>query len=148
MVYQPITNKEKEIFSDVLYLGVAGPHAHGFLDKLIMDNAMSLQNVLISGMIFLFILRSDTVDNCPLMLKCIDVSHNNKKDYRNSVTNYMIPFLMVTAGAEKINIMEASKAKVSQYIIKPFTHEMLKEKIDVAIKTQEEIKSVQIYPQC
>lgn len=54
-----------------------------------------------------------------------------------------IPFLMVTAEAEQTKIMEAIKAQVSQYIIKPFTHEMLKEKIEVAIKTQEKINSSQ-----
>lgn len=52
-----------------------------------------------------------------------------------------IPFLMVTAEAEKTKIMDAVKAKVSQYIIKPFTHEMLKEKINSAIKNQEKINS-------
>lgn len=40
-----------------------------------------------------------------------------------------IPFLMVTAEAQKENIIEAVKAKVSNYIIKPFTAETLSEKI-------------------
>lgn len=39
------------------------------------------------------------------------------------------PFLMVTAEAQKENIIEAVKAKVSNYIIKPFTAETLAEKI-------------------
>lgn len=47
-----------------------------------------------------------------------------------------IPFLMVTAEAEKTHIMDAVKAKVNQYIIKPFTHEMLKEKINAALANQ------------
>jgi two-component system chemotaxis response regulator CheY len=50
-----------------------------------------------------------------------------------------IPFLMVTAEAEQRHIMDAVKAKVNQYIIKPFTTEMLKEKIHLAIKSQEKI---------
>lgn len=52
-----------------------------------------------------------------------------------------IPFLLVTAEAEKRHIMDAVKARVNQYIIKPFTTEMLKEKIDLAIKGQEKIIS-------
>lgn len=39
------------------------------------------------------------------------------------------PFLMVTAESEKKSIIEAVKARVSQYIIKPFTAETLSEKI-------------------
>jgi len=50
-----------------------------------------------------------------------------------------IPFLMVTAEAEKSHIMDAVKAGVNQYIIKPFTSDMLKEKIDNAIHHQEKI---------
>lgn len=40
-----------------------------------------------------------------------------------------IPFLMVTAEAQKENIVEAVKAKVSNYIIKPFTAITLSEKL-------------------
>ncbi len=39
------------------------------------------------------------------------------------------PFLMVTAEAQKENVIEAVKAKVSNYIIKPFTAETLAEKM-------------------
>lgn len=38
-------------------------------------------------------------------------------------------FLMVTAEAQKENIVEAVKAKVSNYIIKPFTAATLQEKL-------------------
>jgi two-component system chemotaxis response regulator CheY len=41
-----------------------------------------------------------------------------------------LPFLMVTAEAQKDNIIEAAKAGVSQYIIKPFTVDSLEQKID------------------
>ncbi len=41
-----------------------------------------------------------------------------------------LPFLMVTAEAQKENIVEAVKAKVSNYIVKPFTPELLSEKIE------------------
>jgi len=40
-----------------------------------------------------------------------------------------LPFLMVTADAQKENIVEAVKARVSNYIVKPFTPETLSEKI-------------------
>ncbi|MGO9139647.1 MAG: response regulator [Syntrophales bacterium] len=41
-----------------------------------------------------------------------------------------MPFLMVTAEALKTNVVEAVKAGVSNYIVKPFTAEVLGEKID------------------
>ena len=41
-----------------------------------------------------------------------------------------IPFLMVTAEAQQENIIEAVQAKVSNYIVKPFTAETMKQKID------------------
>ncbi len=41
-----------------------------------------------------------------------------------------LPFLMVTAEAQKENIVEAVKYRVSQYIVKPFTPETLKEKLE------------------
>jgi two-component system chemotaxis response regulator CheY len=40
-----------------------------------------------------------------------------------------LPFLMVTAEAEKENIIEAVKSGVSNYIVKPFTGETLNEKL-------------------
>ena len=41
-----------------------------------------------------------------------------------------LPFLMVTAEAQQENIIEAAQAKVSNYIVKPFTADTLKQKID------------------
>lgn len=41
-----------------------------------------------------------------------------------------IPFLMVTAEAQQENIIEAVQAKVSNYIVKPFTADTMKQKID------------------
>ena len=41
-----------------------------------------------------------------------------------------VPFVMVTAEAQQDNIILAVKAKVSQYIVKPFTAETLGEKLD------------------
>ncbi|AMD93582.1 chemotaxis response regulator CheY [Desulfomicrobium orale] len=40
-----------------------------------------------------------------------------------------LPFLMVTAEAQQENIIEAVQAKVSNYIVKPFTAETLGQKI-------------------
>lgn len=41
-----------------------------------------------------------------------------------------IPVLMVTAEAKKENVVEAIQAGVNNYIVKPFTAETLKEKLD------------------
>ncbi len=41
-----------------------------------------------------------------------------------------VPFLMVTAEAEKEKVIEAIKAGVDNYIVKPFTAEVLKEKLE------------------
>ena len=41
-----------------------------------------------------------------------------------------LPVLMVTAEAQQENIIEAVQAKVSNYIVKPFTAETMKQKID------------------
>ena len=41
-----------------------------------------------------------------------------------------LPFLMVTAEAQQENIIEAVQAKVSNYIVKPFTAETLGQKIN------------------
>jgi two-component system chemotaxis response regulator CheY len=40
------------------------------------------------------------------------------------------PFIMVTAEAQQDNIILAVKARVSQYIVKPFTAETLSEKLE------------------
>jgi two-component system chemotaxis response regulator CheY len=52
------------------------------------------------------------------------------KKVRSEYKNPDIPFLMVTAEAQKENIVEAVKARVSNYIVKPFTPETLGEKIE------------------
>ena len=45
-----------------------------------------------------------------------------------------IPFVMVTAEAQKENILEAVKAGVSSYIVKPFTAETVSEKLSTIFK--------------
>ena len=41
-----------------------------------------------------------------------------------------IKFIMVTAEAQKENVVEAIKHGVNQYVVKPFTPETLKEKLE------------------
>jgi two-component system chemotaxis response regulator CheY len=45
-----------------------------------------------------------------------------------------LPFIMVTAEAEQGQIMEAVKSGVSNYVIKPFTADILKEKLEAVHK--------------
>jgi two-component system chemotaxis response regulator CheY len=45
-----------------------------------------------------------------------------------------IPFVMVTAEAQKDNIIEAVKAGVNSYIVKPFTAETVSEKLNTIFK--------------
>ena len=82
------------------------------------------------GMNALDVLRSQSVDfiisdwNMPRLsgielLKAVRTSEEWKD----------LPFLMVTAEGQKENVIEAVKAKVSNYIVKPFTPETLAEKI-------------------
>jgi two-component system chemotaxis response regulator CheY len=49
---------------------------------------------------------------------------------RSSEEFAALPFLMVTAEAQQENIIEAVQAKVSNYIVKPFTAETLGQKIE------------------
>ena len=46
----------------------------------------------------------------------------------NALNN--MPVLMVTAEAKKENVMDAIKAGVNNYVVKPFTADVLKEKIE------------------
>lgn len=51
-----------------------------------------------------------------------------------------IPFLMVTAEAEKEKVIEAIKAGVDNYIVKPFTGEVLKEKLEKIAQKKPSLK--------
>lgn len=46
-----------------------------------------------------------------------------------------LPILMVTTRGMKEDVMEALQARVSNYVVKPFTPQVLKEKIDQILKT-------------
>jgi two-component system chemotaxis response regulator CheY len=45
-----------------------------------------------------------------------------------------VPVLMVTAEGHKDNVLEAVKAGVNNYVVKPFTAETLQEKIEIMFK--------------
>jgi two-component system chemotaxis response regulator CheY len=45
-----------------------------------------------------------------------------------------VPFVMVTAEAQKDNIIEAVKAGVTSYVVKPFTAETIEEKLKKIFK--------------
>ncbi len=51
------------------------------------------------------------------------------KSVRGSEKYKNTPFLMVTAEAQKQNVIEAVQAGVSNYVVKPFTAEAISEKL-------------------
>ena len=51
------------------------------------------------------------------------------KTVRSEATTKGIPFLMVTAEAQKDNVLQAVQAGVSNYIVKPFTADAVKDKL-------------------
>ncbi|NJK88854.1 MAG: response regulator [Myxococcales bacterium] len=51
------------------------------------------------------------------------------RDVRSDPDLKETPFLMVTAEAEKDNVVQAMEAGVSNYILKPFTAKILEEKL-------------------
>jgi two-component system chemotaxis response regulator CheY len=52
------------------------------------------------------------------------------KNVRSTQGMEKLPFLMITAEAEQGNVVVAVKAGVSNFIVKPFSPQTLKEKID------------------
>lgn len=51
------------------------------------------------------------------------------KTVRGEKSTQSIPFLMVTAEAQKDNVIQAVQAGVSNYLVKPFTADAIKEKL-------------------
>jgi two-component system chemotaxis response regulator CheY len=47
-----------------------------------------------------------------------------------------LPFLMITAEAKKNNILEAVRAGVTNYIVKPFTEDLLSKKLREIFQTE------------
>jgi len=103
----------------------------GILKQINIDNVIEAEN----GKHALEVLKGETVDMIisdwimPEMTG-IDFLRACKED---EATKH-IPFLMVTAEAQKENIMEAIKSGVDNYIVKPFTPEKLQNAIDKAIE--------------
>ena len=56
------------------------------------------------------------------------------QEIRRNGQTQKIPVLMVTAEGLKENVMEAVKAGVNNYVVKPFTAEVLQEKIETIFK--------------
>jgi two-component system, chemotaxis family, chemotaxis protein CheY len=52
------------------------------------------------------------------------------RNVRSDLELKSLPFLMVTAESEREKVIEAVKSGVNNYIIKPFTVEILKEKME------------------
>ena len=83
------------------------------------------------GLNALNLMKEETFDfvvtdwNMPKMTG-IELLRNIRSDDNFKV----IPVLMVTAESEKENILEAIQAGVNNYIVKPFTADTLKDKIE------------------
>jgi len=58
------------------------------------------------------------------------------QEIRQNPDTAKLPVLMVTAEGLKENVMEAVKAGVNNYVVKPFTAEVLQEKIENIFKKQ------------
>jgi len=58
------------------------------------------------------------------------------KAVRAHATYSKVPILMVTTRGVKEDIMDALAAKVNNYVVKPFTPAILKEKIDMILASQ------------
>ncbi len=56
------------------------------------------------------------------------------KSVRASEKYAKVPFLMVTAEAQKQNVIEAVQAGVSNYVVKPFTAEGISAKLERILK--------------
>ncbi|TAN44309.1 MAG: response regulator [Nitrospirae bacterium] len=76
--------------------------------------------------------------NMPVM-EGIDLLRNLRKEPNDKIKD--IPVLMVTAEAEKEKVIEAIKAGVDNYIVKPFTAEVLKEKLDKIADKKKSLKA-------
>lgn len=53
---------------------------------------------------------------------------------RSSSTQKYIPFLMLTGNAKQESIVEAVNAGVSEYVVKPFTAEIISNKLEKILK--------------
>lgn len=63
------------------------------------------------------------------------------KAVRTHTEGSATPFVLLTAESEKSQVLEALKAKVSGYVIKPFTPEALKAKLEQVYAAQNTAKA-------
>jgi len=111
---------------------------HNILLELGYDDIVFAKN----GQLALEVLQRENVDliisdwNMPIM-SGLDLL----KAVRGNPSFAHIPFVMVTAEAEQKHITEAIQAKVDAYILKPFSGEMLAEKIKAALSAAGERKN-------
>lgn len=63
---------------------------------------------------------------------CMQVMHGIEllRNVRKNEATKNIPFIMVTAEAQPHLILEAIRAQVSDYVVKPFTRDTLRESIE------------------
>ncbi|MBI5807072.1 MAG: response regulator [Ignavibacteriales bacterium] len=57
------------------------------------------------------------------------------KSIRSNPKTSAIPILMITTRGSKEDIMEALQSKVNNYVVKPFTPQILREKIEQVISS-------------
>jgi two-component system, chemotaxis family, chemotaxis protein CheY len=99
------------------------------LKQINIENVLEAEN----GKHALTVLKNDTVDliiSDWIMPEMTGIEF--LKACKADETIKKIPFIMVTAEAQKDNIMEAIKSGVDNYIVKPFTPDKLREAIDKA----------------
>ena len=102
-----------------------------FLQKMGYKHIYEAEN----GRVAIKFLESDTIDliiadwNMPIMngLELLD-------EVRKSDDWKSIPFIMLTAEAKKENVVLALMHEVSDYIVKPFTANVLREKVMKVMK--------------
>lgn len=57
------------------------------------------------------------------------------REIRNHPERGELPILMITTRGMKEDVMDAMQARVNNYVVKPFTPDVLREKIDLILKT-------------
>ncbi len=55
------------------------------------------------------------------------------RSLRRDDSTSQIPIVMVTTNASRDDIVEAMKAGVTSYVVKPFTHDTIREKLEAAL---------------
>ncbi len=113
---------------------------------LVVDDSLVMRRIIINHLRALGysdILEADNGEKALLILEkervglilsdwCMRVMHGIEvlRSVRKNETTRNIPFIMVTAEAQPHLILEAIRAQVSDYVVKPFTRETLRESIE------------------